>query len=80
MLKVRDREINIDVTILLNFVCKGRQTINSWDIAMYTSTLFYKKNLRFEKKIDNMHKVTITFTILKKHITYNKNDINNILI
>ena len=45
-------------------------------LALYS----IKKILGLKKKIDNMHKVTITFTILKKHITYNKNDINNILI
>ena len=77
MLKVRDREINIDVTMLLKFVCQARHTINSWDISMYTSTLFYTKifGLKKKKKIDRTHEVTITFTILKSCITYNKNDV-----
>lgn len=41
----RDREINIDFTMLLKFVCQARHTINSWKISLYINTIFSIKIL-----------------------------------
>ena len=42
-------------------------------LALYSIQKFLV--LKKKKKFDRTHKVTITFTILKSRITYNKNDV-----